>query len=307
MKTPFTALSSDGIHTLQGLVYEPQGPARGFFQVVHGMDDYIGRYVPIMEAAAQAGYICFGYDHLGHGHTAQSGEELGYFAPKNGYDLLCRDVKVFSDAVRAAYDPERKLPHYLMGHSMGSFVTRLAVEKYVKPQKYIIMGTSGYNPAFGAGLAACVILKALKGERHVSPLLQNLAFGSYNERFGGGTPNDPSPWLTRDEAVRKAYYADPLCTFPFTVSAMEDLVRLNRDCNRKQWYENIPRELPILLLAGDQDPVGSYGKGITQVCEDLQKTGHNARYILYPDARHEILNDSTFGQVKDDILAFLAE
>ncbi len=306
MKQEFTALSSDGIHTLQGVVYKPQGEIRGFFHTVHGMDDYMGRYVPIMEAMAEAGYLCFGYDHLGHGKTARNADELGYFAPREGYDLLCRDVKVFSDAVRAQFDPERALPYYLMGHSMGSFVTRLAVEKYVRPDKYIIMGTSGYNPAFSAGLVVCQILKALKGERHRSRLLQKLAFGSYNERFGGGTAEDPSPWLTRDQAVRQKYYADPFCTFLFTASAMEDLVRMNRDCNRPAWYENMPKDLPILLLSGDMDPVGSYGEGIIQVWEDLKKTGHDARVILYPDARHEILNDTTFDQVKRDILAFLS-
>ncbi len=305
MKKEFSILSSDGIHTLQGVVYQPQGEIKGFFHIVHGMDDYIDRYGPIMEAAAGEGCLCFGYDHLGHGKTARSADELGYFAPKQGFDLLCRDVKLFSDAVRDAWDPERKLPYYLMGHSMGSFITRLAVERYVKPDKYIIMGTSGSNPIAGMGLAACIAVKALKGQRHRSPLLQNLAFGSYSERFGGGTPEDPSPWLTRDEAVRQKYYADPLCTFLFTASAMEDLVRLNRDCNRPQWYEKLPKDLPILLLSGDMDPVGAYGKGVTQVWEDLRKTGHDARLILYPDARHEILNDTTFDQVKADIFAFL--
>ncbi len=305
MKKEFTALSSNGIHTLQGVVYEPQGEIRGFFHIVHGMDDHMERYGPILEAAAGEGYLCFGYDHLGHGKTARNADELGYFAPKGGHDLLCRDVKVFSDAVRAAYDPDGKLPYYLMGHSMGSFITRLAVEKYVRPDKYIIMGTAGSSPIMGAGLAACIVIKALKGERHRSKTLQNLAFGSYNARFGGGTAEDPSPWLTRDPAVRQKYYADPFCTFLFTASAMEDLVRLNKDCNRPAWYEKMPRDLPILLLSGDQDPVGSYGKGITQIYEDLRKTGHDATLILYPDARHEILNDSTFDRVKSDIFAFL--
>lgn len=304
MKKEFSVLSSDGVHTLRGVVYEPQGEARGFFHIVHGMTEHIARYDRIMEDMAAEGYICFGYDHLGHGYTARDESELGYIAKKGGYDLLCRDVKVFSDAVIAAYNGQA-LPYYLMGHSMGSFITRLAAEKYVKPQKYIIMGTGGRNPLAGAGLAVIGVIKAVKGDHHISDLVQNLAFGSYNDRFGGGTPEDPSPWLTRDTAVREKYYADPFCTFRFTVSAMGDLIRLNKLSNRKGWYEKMPRELPILLLSGSMDPVGDYGKGVTQVCEDLQKTGHNARCILYPDARHEILNDDTYEQVRSDILAFL--
>ncbi len=302
MKKEFSVQSCDGIHTLRGVVYEPVGEMKGYFHIVHGMTEHIGRYDRIMQDIAQQGYLCFGYDNLGHGKSVQDETQWGYIAQKGGDDLLCRDVKAFSDAVTDAYG--RQFPYYLMGHSMGSFITRLAVEKYVKPQKFIIMGTGGKNPLAGAGLAVIGLTKALKGDTHISPLVQKLAFGSYNDRFGGGTPDDPSPWLTRDEEARKKYYADPACTFPFTVSAMGDLIRLNKASNRPQWYKNMPK-IPILLLSGDMDPVGDYGKGVAQVQEDLQKAGHNAKCILYPCARHEILNDITYPQVKADILSFL--
>ncbi len=304
MKIDFHVLSSDGVHTLKGVVYLPGGEAKGYFHIVHGMTEHIARYDRIMTDLTEAGYICFGYDHLGHGCTAADDSELGFIAHKNGDDLLCRDVKVFSDAVMAQYG---KLPYFLMGHSMGSFITRLAAEKHVTPDKYIIMGTGGKNPLAGIGLAVIALIKAFRGERYISDLVQNLAFGSYNDHFGGGTAEDPSPWLTRDEEVRRRYYADPFCTFRFTVSAMGDLIRLNKNSNRKAWYGKLPKGLPILLLSGSEDPVGDYGKGVTQVCEDLQKTGHNARAVLYPDARHEILNDGTYEQVRTDILTFLLD
>ncbi len=305
MKTDFSVLSSDGTHTLAGVIYRPQGEIRGFFHIVHGMREHIGRYSRIMQDLSDAGYLCFGYDNLGHGRTVTDKRDFGYIAPRDGHDLLCRDVKVFSDAVIREFGSGKKLPYFLMGHSMGSFITRLAVEKYAKPDKYIIMGSGGYNPLANAGLAVVAVIKALRGDRHVSPLVSKLAMGSYNERFGGGTAQDPSPWLSKDLAERQKHYNDPFCTFPFTVSAMGDLIRLNRDANRRQWYENMPRELPILILSGDTDPVGDYGKGITQVYADLIKTGHNAQMILYPNTRHEILNDDSYPQVKADILAFL--
>ncbi len=305
MKTEFSVLSSDQIHTLMGVVYQPKGEIRGFFHIVHGMSEHIGRYDRIMQDLAGEGYLCFGYDNLGHGKTARDKSELGYIAPKDGCGLLCRDVKVFSDAVIAAYGGERKLPYYLMGHSMGSFITRLAVEKYVKPDKYIIMGTGGPNPAANAGLAVVSVIKALKGERHISAAVRRLAFGRYNERFGGGTEQDPSPWLSKDPEERNKHYRDAFCTTPFSVSAMGDLIRLNRDSNRRAWYENMPADLPVLLVSGDTDPVGDYGKGVLEVHRRLQQTGHNSRCVIYPNARHEILNDDTYEQVKEDILAFL--
>ncbi len=302
MKTEFRVSSSDGIHTLAGVVYLPAGEARGYFHIVHGMTEHIARYDRLMTAMAEAGYITFGYDHLGHGRTARDESELGYIAPKGGDELLCRDVKVFSDAIMATYGP---LPYYLMGHSMGSFVTRLAVEKYVKPERYIIMGTGGRNPAAGAGLALIALLKLFRGDRHISPLIYRLAFGSYNKRFGGGSDADPSPWLTRDDAEREKYYQDPFCTFKFTLSAMGDLIRLMKNANRGAWYRSMP-EIPMLLLSGEEDPVGSYGRGVRQVCDGLRKRGHTVHCILYPGARHEILNDTTYEETLADILAFLA-
>ncbi len=302
MKKQFLVPSCDGVHTLSGVVYLPQGEIKGYFHVVHGMTEHIARYDKIMQDLCDLGYIAFGYDHLGHGHTAKDDSELGFIAHKNGDDLLCRDVRAFSDAVIKEYG---NYPYYLMGHSMGSFVTRVAAQKYVKPQKYIIMGTGGPNPAAGVGLALIALIKKLKGEKHISKTIYGIAFGSYNSHFGGGTATDPSPWLTRDTEARNRYYADKFCTFKFTVSAMGDLIRLIKNANSKAWFNQVPKDLPILLVSGDQDPVGNYGKGVKQVHQGLLKAGHNAKCILYPDARHEILNDTTYEQVKSDILEFL--
>lgn len=306
-KHPFRTPSTDGIHTLAGTVYLPDCEPKGAFHVVHGMAEHIGRYDRFLGDMANEGYLCFGYDNLGHGHTARTPDELGYIAPKNGYDLLARDVKKFADAVLAEYAADRPLPYYLMGHSMGSFITRYAVAHYVTPAKYIIMGTGGQNPAADAGLAVIALLQRRHGDRYLSPLVDRLAFGSYNDRFGGGTPEDPSPWLTNDRTEREKYYADPLCGFPFTVSAMGDLIRLNKLTNNKTWYHNFPKDLPVLLISGKDDPVGNYGKGVLQVRDRLKNHGVSADVILYPGARHEILNDRTYTQTKSDILAFLTK
>ncbi len=304
IKKSFSVLSCDGVHTLQGVLYAPEDRACGFFHVVHGMTEHIGRYDAFMRDMAEAGWICFGYDNLGHGRSVRDDSELGYIAKKKGWDLLARDVKVVSDAIRATYD-EQDLPYCLMGHSMGSFIVRMATEKYVRPDRLVVMGTGGANPAAGAGLALISVIKAFCGDRHVSPLIDQLAFGSYNKRFGGGSEEDPKPWLTGDLEVRKRYYADRYCTFPFTVSAMGDLIRLMKYSNRAAWFRQIPKEIPILLVSGEEDPVGDYGKGVTQVYQRLKAAEKNVSCVLYPKARHEILNDVTYEDVKRDILSFL--
>ncbi len=307
MKKPFTVPSSDGIHTLAGVIYFPEKEPIGYFQIVHGMCEHIGRYDRFMSELCELGYIVFGYDHLGHGHTAKDKNELGYIAEKDGWKYLCQDVKVFSDAViQQCEEIDRKtLPYYLLGHSMGSFITRLAAESYVKPDKYICMGTGGSNPMAKPGLLLIALIRHIYGGHHISKLVDRMAFGSYNQRFGGGTQDDPSPWLIDREEIRRAYYEDPFCGFPFTVSAMGDLVKLNHDANRKAWYHNISSELPILLVSGTEDPVGNYGKGVKEVCRKLTKQGKRVSYHLYQGSRHELFNDSVHEQVKNDILHFL--
>lgn len=301
-KRVFTVLSSDGIHNLSGVVYLPDGEAKGFFHVVHGMTEHIDRYERFLCDIANAGYIAFGYNHLGHKGTVDD-SELGYIAKENGYDLLARDVKLFSDVVRAEFG-NADMPYYLMGHSMGSFVVRYAAEKYVNPTKLIVMGTGGPNPAAGVGLALISMIKKIKGDKHISALIDNIAFGSYNKKFGGDDPEDPKLWLTNDAEIRKIYYDDKYCMFKFTVSAMGDLIKLIKLTNSNDWFKNIPSELPILLVAGEEDPVGNYGRGVRDVENKLKAQCKDVSCILYSGARHEILNDFTYDSVKKDILSF---
>lgn len=306
VKREYKVLSSDGIHKLAGVVYLPEGEARGFFHIVHGMTEHISRYDRIMTDLSSAGYICFGYDNLGHGKTVNDNSELGYIAKKDGFDLLCRDVKVFSDAVMAEYkETYGELPYILMGHSMGSFIVRLATEKYVKPDRLIVMGTGGANPAAGAGIALIGLIKLFKGDRYISKFVDDLAFGSYNNKFKNDADANPKSWLTTNQEIRNKYLEDGYCTFKFTVSAMADLMRLLKDSNRAAWFKNMPADLPVLLVSGEDDPVGNYGKGVLEVEEKMKKQGKNARAIIYKGARHEILNDFTYEDVKKDIIGFI--
>ena len=302
VKRNFDVTSSDGTHTLAGVAYIPDGKIRGYLHIVHGMTEYIARYNRLMKEIAAEGYVCFGYDNLGHGDTVKEESELGYIAKRDGWKLLVRDVKVFSDAVMAVFG---KKPYYLMGHSMGSFIARLAASTCVRPDGLIIMGTGGSNPAAGAGIALSGGIKLFRGEKHVSPMLEKIAFGSYNDRFGGGTFDDPNPWLTTDASVREKYNKDPLCTFKFTVSAMGDLIRLTKNANSASWYKELSPGIPVLLVSGEEDPVGDFGKGVREIEKKLRKRGFDVECILYAGARHEILNDFTYGDVKRDVLEFL--
>ncbi len=292
--------SIDGVNELYTKIYLPEGEVKGIFQVVHGMTEHIERYHHFMMDIAEKGYLCFGYDHLGHGKTAKTDSDLGFIASKNGWQLLCGDISNAYKAIKKEYGIER--PYYLMGHSMGSFIVRIAAANNVAPDKLIVMGTGGPNKA---SKMAPPLLKAIKmffGERHVSTFAEKLAFGSYNKRFGEVSKY---AWLTKDRKVRDIYSKDKFCTFHFSISAMLDLIELNNLANSEVTFGKTQKNLPVLIASGIEDPVGNYGKGVRIVFDMYRKHGARAYMHFYDGCRHEILNDSCYQDVLTDILNFI--
>lgn len=297
-------LSSDGKNNIYVKIYEPQTETfTGAVQTVHGMTEYIQRYDGFMSMAAEKGYLCFGHDHVGHGYTAPDDSELGFIASEKGDEVLVNDTEVVWKFIKEKYNLEKR---FLLGHSMGSFVTRLDALLYPEDLKgYICMGTGGSNPAALVGLSLAKTIKKLKGERHVSEFITKLMFGTYNKRTEQITKND---WLTKDPEVIKAYAADKYCTFPFTISADIDLVNLLVKSNLQEWYDGLKKDLPIYIVSGSEDPVGDYGKGPTEVYNKLKNSGHtDVTLRLWENDRHEVLNELDKDQVKAEIFAWIDE
>ena len=301
-KKEISVPSSDGLHMLKGVTYIPQGEIKGIFHLVHGMREYIGRYEHFLPFFAENGFVCVGYDHLGHGNTANEGE-LGFIAQKGGYKYLVEDVYRFAEHIKSEF-PD--LPYILMGHSMGSFIVRLAATRYRGiADKLIICGTAGSNPVASVGIALARILAKIKGSRAYSPLIESMAFGNYNKYFEGDTPYE---WLTKDKEVIAKYQADKFCNYHFTISALADLITLTYKCNLNTWYIDMPKKLPILLVSGADDPVGNYGKGVREVYNKLKKSGaEDVTIHLYENCRHEIHNDSCKEESRNDILEFIVK
>ena len=294
--------STDGIHQLKGKMYIPDGEPKGVFHVVHGMTEHIGRYDTFLKEMAESGYVVVAYDNLGHGKTAKDKSELGFIAKKNGWKKITDDVYAVSKIIKEEYPG---LPYYLMGHSMGSFIVRNAAATYPDlMDKLIVMGTGGPMAATKPALGMLNTIKFFRGKRHISPLIEKLAFGEYNKGFGDGSNGD---WLSKNPEVRRVYNADKFCNYHFTVSAMYDLVKINDAVNKKKWFKKISKTLPILLVSASEDPVGEHSKGVKKVYKLLKKRGANVRMKLYEDNRHEILNDTARDEVIEDIKAFLSE
>ena len=297
--------SRDGKNTIYACLYTPKFcTAKGIVQLVHGMVDYVERYEPLAEFLTGEGYIVAGNHHLGHGRSAATPEELGFFGEESSVDTLLRDMHTMNRYLRDAFPA---LPLVIFGHSMGSFLARLYIEKYPHSIKgAVIHGTSGSLATVGMGkLLASIMIKS-KGPRHRSERLKKIAFSGYNSHFAKEEGNNA--WLTRDREAIKGHDDDSFSNFTFTVSAYRDLFIMLQSCNRREWFEAYPKSLPTLIVSGDEDPVGKYGKGPMQVYKRLLISGCESLTLkIYSGARHELFLETNREEVYSDLLSWLEE
>lgn len=260
---------------------------RGIVQLVHGMQEHIGRYDEFAKEIAKNRYIVVGHDHLGHGKTATNKEDFGYFAKENGWEHLAQDVHILKKEISEKYP---NLPYIIFGHSMGSLVVRTYLTKYNDNLKGVILsGTSGQKAGLITGQILTKFIMLVRGERYRSPLLEYLITGSFNKKF---KPNrTKADWTTRDEEVVDKYQKDPLCGFNFTTNGYINLLKGSYYLS-KQKNINKTAKVPILLISGDKDPVGGMGKGVIRVENMLKNAGlQDVTIRLFKDARHELTNE----------------
>lgn len=285
---------------VQSITPSDKNDVKGIISIVHGMAEHTDRYIETAQYLSEKGYAVFMHDHAGHGRSVASEDDLGFFGNDDGFEKITDDVKTVIDMAKKEF-PD--VPVIVWGHSMGSFVTRLFISKHPDAaDAAVICGTSGANPAAGAGILVAKCIAKLLGTRHRSNLLDSMAFGTYNKKFTGDTGFE---WLSVNEKNINDYVADKLCGYKFTAFGFKDLFSLLQSVSSKEWYSSVPDSLPIYLIAGDMDPVGNYGKGVKEVYEKLKKSGHtNVQIKLYEGYRHEIHNEDIRNQVLDDIVSF---
>ena len=289
------------IHCCQ---WVPEGKPRGIIQIVHGIAEYAARYDELAKVFTDHGFVVVGEDHMGHGGSISENIPQGCFA--DGWLTAVSDSYRLLQMTKEEY-PD--LPYILYGHSMGSFMARTLLYTYPEAGlKAAVISGTGWMPklVLKAGRAVCAAEGKRKGMNATSPTVDKLMFGSYNKGFG--TPRTPFDWLSRDEAEVDKYIADPLLGFSASIGLAREMLGgmlMNED---KANLAKMPKDLPVLFVSGDKDPVGSNGKGVQQTYEAFKAAGmQDVRIKLYPDARHEMHNEINREELHADVLAFLDE
>lgn len=271
--------------TVKGWIYTPIRQPRGIVQIVHGFGEHSRRYLHMILALNEAGFIVAADDHVGHGKTAYDSGNWSDWGDK-GHMTMAEDEHKLREIVQEKYEG---LPYFMFGHSMGSMIARGYATKYGEGLSGLILcGTSGIFPNLQE------LSKDMKeridqgnGEVVEDSYLGGI-LGWMTERIDN--PNGPNDWISIDPDVVEDYANDPFNNFSSTpnIRSLYNFVRMMETIIGTKWAEQIPTSIPVYNIAGDQDPVGLYGEGVYQVSNWLAETGHQVQTKLYPGYRHEI-------------------
>ena len=295
---------SHGAGKIHACRWTPVGEPRAILQIVHGIAEFVERYDDFANFLTDHGFLVVAEDHMGHGQSINGEGVQGYF--HGGWFTAIEDTMQLMKDTRESYP---NLPYILFGHSMGSFMARTILCKYPDSGIHaaIICGT-GWQPAF----ALPALIKVVEGickkgdETKPNEKLQGMVFGSYNAKVEH--PRTSHDWLTRDAKIVDAYIAHPLCGFTASSGLLRDMMKGIYFIEQNVNLSAMRKDLPVFFIAGGDDPVGSYGKGIHQTAKAFKKAGmKDVSVHIYPLCRHEILNEINKEEVYEDVLHWIEE
>jgi len=302
-KEDFYYNSSSGTTKIHAVRYIPNGDIKAILQISHGMVEHIERYEDFALFLNSKGILVTGHDHLGHGKSINSPKDFGYFAPKDGNRSVLYDVYQLTQITKELY-PD--IPYFLLGHSMGSFYARQYLCQFGQELSGAILLGTGFPPyswvQFGRLFVRIIAL--FTGDKYRCPLVNDLAYGSYNKRFTPIRTN--KDWLSKDTAKVDAFIADKYCNFIFTLNAQYNMFTGISRLYNKKLLSQMPKDLPVFFASGTDDPVGDYGKGVLRAVDTFHKVGmKNIKVKLYPEDRHEILHETDRDVVYQDLYLWL--
>ncbi len=285
-----------------GIIWTPDDEPKAILQITHGMTEHMGRYERLAEELTAHGIVVAGFDLRGHGMN-QGDPDCATFGEKGWGDSL-KDMHYFFKMLDEKFP---NLPHYMLGFSLGSFLLREYLNKYRdKVAGAAIVGT-GHQPAVILDLIRMLVKTQIKiaGFDKTTPLVQKLSFGTYNRKFA--PVKSRSDWLCDDAKQLADYLLDPYCREDISSGLFWQLLGSMKRTGKKNAYNRWAKDMPVLLLSGEMDAVGNFGKGIKTIENAMKESGlTNAQVHLYPDARHDLLHEEASG-VAEQVRKLLKE
>lgn len=294
--TEVTARSSNGYNFIKGKVFSTENP-RFAIQFLHGATEHIGRYTEFAE------YMCkkfdcavIAHDQCGHGLSVFDKSEYGYFAARRGYKHVVNDTHGFLvEAIKTIGN----IPVFLMGYDMGSLIARASAEQFEEDfAGLILIGTSYKNFMMQILLKKCQREIAQNSESYLSVDLHKKFLFVSNKKY---EDNTGFAWLNSNEEELNDFLNDPICNFSLSASAIKDVIKVRIAVNESKWFKEMPN-IPMLLLTGEDDPVGKFGKHSYKIADKLKANQKiDVNVVTYPKARHDLLHENCKEQVFNDI------
>lgn len=287
--------------------YEPieKENINGIVQISHGMSEEAGRYKKFANYLTDNGYIVYINDHRGHGKSAENINRIGILAQKDGIHCIVKDLNKLTKIIKAE---NNGLPIFLFSHSMGSFAAQKYIIDYSEDIDGVILsGTNGlHGIEVDLGFLVAKVMSKIQGREKKAYLIDKLAFGGFNKKF---KPNKSEfDWLSRDFKEVEKYIENEYCGVVFSNGYFYDLFKLFKEIRNINNLKKINSKLPIYIFAGDKDPVGKFGKGITKLYENYKKVGiENVEFKLYSGGRHEMLNEINKDEVINDTINWIKQ
>lgn len=287
--------------------YEPieKENINGIVQISHGMSEEAGRYKRFANYLTDNGYIVYINDHRGHGKSAENINRIGILAQKDGIHCIVKDLNKLTKIIKTE---NNGLPIFLFSHSMGSFAAQKYIIDYSEDIDGVILsGTNGlHGIEVDLGFLVAKVMSKIQGREKKAYLIDKLAFGGFNKKF---KPNKSEfDWLSRDFKEVEKYIENEYCGVVFSNGYFYDLFKLFKEIRNTNNLKKINSKLPIYIFAGDKDPVGKFGKGVTKLYESYKKVGiENVEFKLYSGGRHEMLNEINKDEVINDTINWIKQ
>ena len=290
-KEELTYKSRDRETMIHAIRWIPEGEPVAILQIIHGMQEYVDRFDEFANFLAEKGILVIGNDHLGHGKSVGKHGTYGYFCKDDPATVLVRDAHRLKKMTQEDFPG---IPCFILGHSFGSFIAREYITRYGTGIKgAIIQGTAFLSNGTVKSMAGLVnFLTFFMGEKSRSTMVNNMAFKGYLRRISN--PRTKFDWLSHNEASIDKYIADPACNFVFTLNGFRTMAELLKRVQDVSKMEDIPKDLPILITGGKEDPVGSYGEALQRLYtiykNELQIK--NVELKIYDGMRHELQQET---------------